>query len=71
MYLAFFVFQEELAKILEQAAKDNKLVVIDFYATWCAPCKMIAPNIEELDNVSKKILFAIFICKNQSSNVLM
>ncbi|KAF1868335.1 hypothetical protein Lal_00008141 [Lupinus albus] len=44
---------------LEQARHDGKIVIANFSATWCDPCKMIAPCYCELSKKHPSILFLL------------
>ena len=49
----------------------NKTVLVDFWAEWCGPCRMISPIIEELANEyeGKAIIGKLDVDSNQESSV--
>ncbi len=41
----------------EEVIKSEKPVIIDFYATWCGPCKRLSPIIEEVARENENVKF--------------
>ena len=42
---------------LEETIKGNSKVMLDCYAPWCGPCKMLSPVFEELSDEENQIKF--------------
>lgn len=51
-----------------EAMRFNGVAVVDFWAPWCGPCKMLAPLFEELSNDFKETPNLKFIKVNTDEN---
>lgn len=47
----------------------NKLVMVDFYAVWCGPCKRMAPFVEQVKDEKKKDVTVLSIDAEVQSDI--
>ena len=54
----------------EMVLNSDKPVLVDFWAEWCGPCKMIGPVIDELhgEYADKAVIGKVNVDENQISN---
>ncbi|MDD5131599.1 MAG: thioredoxin family protein [bacterium] len=54
---------------LKQYLVKDHVVIFDFYADWCGPCRILGPKIEELINKNEKLLLRKINIVNWNSEV--
>lgn len=52
-FVSLFAIENLTTQNLEKKIK-NKNIIIDFYATWCPPCKILSKNLEDFSKVKPK-----------------
>ncbi len=57
---------KDVKQFEQEVINENRIVFIDFYATWCMPCRTMSPIIEEIARENKEVKFVkIDIDKNE------
>lgn len=54
----------------DSTINNNKLVVIDFWAEWCGPCRMLGPIVESLANDNSDVIIGKLNVDSNSNNMV-
>ena len=54
-----------------EVLKSNLPVIVDFWAEWCGPCKMLTPILEELSNEMKDEINVVKVNLDENQDLAM
>ena len=54
-----------------EVLKSNLPVIVDFWAEWCGPCKMLTPILEELSNEMKNEIKVVKVNLDENQDLAM
>lgn len=53
----------------EKTLSENNLVLVDFFATWCGPCQMFSPVVEQVSQKYQDKLTVVKIDIDENSDI--
>ncbi|AXG07778.1 thioredoxin [Haloplanus rubicundus] len=56
----------EDADHLDELIAENAVVLVDYYADWCGPCKMLEPTVEEIAAETEAVVLKVDIDELQA-----
>lgn len=59
----------EEKELKEEIFKTGKLVLVDFFATWCGPCRMLAPELEKVAEAVKDFAEVVKVDVDENRNL--
>ena len=58
----------ENGQLVSEVINNENLVIVDFFATWCGPCQMLAPILVEIDKKYDNVeVYKVDVDENQDA----